>query len=94
MIRRKRRLPGSGSPADYIPLWGSCVDRQIGNEPFIWGTRPSVADVKLYIVERWISSGSLDDIPVDSFDHFLRLTNLVGKVGSHPAVVGWYTNGS
>jgi prostaglandin-H2 D-isomerase / glutathione transferase len=80
--------------SDYIPLWGTCVDRQIGDAPFVGGTQPNVADVKLYIVERWISGGSLDDIPADSFDHFLRLKTVAGNVGSHPAVVGWQTAAS
>jgi prostaglandin-H2 D-isomerase / glutathione transferase len=76
--------------SDYIPLWGNCVDRQIGDAPFVGGTRPNVADVKLYVVERWISTGSLDDIPADSFDPYRRLKTVVANVASHPAVVGWY----
>jgi glutathione S-transferase len=80
--------------SDYLPLWGSCVDRQIGNEPFIGGTRPNVADVKLYIVARWISSGSLDDIPANSFDPYARIKTVVGSVSSHPAIAGWYAGTS
>ncbi len=76
--------------SDYIPLWGNCVDRQIGDAPFVGGTRPNVVDVKLYIVERRISSGRLEDIPADIFDRFPRLKTVVGNVASHPAVVGWY----
>jgi glutathione S-transferase len=80
--------------ADYIPLWGRCVDRQVGTGPFVGGARPNVADIKLYIVERWISSGSLDDIPSDIFDPYSRLKALVGAVRTHPAVVGWYAASS
>jgi glutathione S-transferase len=76
--------------SDYIPLWGGCVDRQIGDAPFVGGTCPNVADIKLYVVERWISSGSLDDIPADSFDPYGRLKTVVGNVASHPTIVGWY----
>jgi prostaglandin-H2 D-isomerase / glutathione transferase len=80
--------------SEYIPFWGACVERQIGDGPFVGGARPNVADLKLYMVERWISSGSLDDIPSGSFDRYPRIKTVVGNVGSHPAIAGWYAAAS
>ncbi len=53
--------------SDYLGQWGRFVDRQITNGPFVAGADPSVADIKLFIVHRWITSGGLDDIPTDLF---------------------------
>ncbi len=75
---------------DYIPKWGHFVDRLIGDGPFVAGQGISVADIKLYIVERWIGSGSLDDIPADVFGPCDRLRALSRAVRDHPAVEGWY----
>lgn len=76
--------------AGYIPQWGCCVERQLGEGPFVGGARPGVADIKLYIVERWISSGALDDIPADVFDPLPRLKRLVDGVRALPAIATWY----
>jgi glutathione S-transferase len=77
---------------NYIPQWGRCVERLIGDGPFVGGDRPSVADIKLYMVDKWISSGSVDDIPRDLFDPFPRLKAVADGIGGLPAVVAWYAN--
>jgi glutathione S-transferase len=75
---------------DYIPKWGRFVDRQIGDGPFVGGARPSVADIKLHMVHRWISGGSLDDIPADLFAACPRLNAVAEGIRTHTAVVAWY----
>lgn len=75
--------------AEYIPQWGRCIERLIGEGPFVGGARPGVADVKLYMVEKWISSGSLDDIPAGIFDACPRLKALCAGVHNLPAVMSW-----
>ena len=77
---------------DYIPHWGRCVERLIGEGPFLAGAQPGVADIKLYMAERWISSGGLDDVPADLFDPFPRLKTLArqppGPAGGRGMVRG------
>lgn len=76
--------------AEYLPLWGRCVERQIGEGPFVGGKKPSVADIKLFMVDRWISNGGVDDVPADTFDPFPGLKSVADGIRKHPAVVSWY----
>jgi glutathione S-transferase len=76
--------------ADVVPLWGQCIERQIGAGPFVGGAQPSVADIKLYMMNRWIGGGNVDDIPADSFDTFPLLKGIGAGIASHPAVQAWY----
>lgn len=85
----RHQLAGS-----YIPQWGRCVERQIGEGPFVGGDRPSVADIKLYIVDKWISGGAVDDIPIDLFDPYPKLKAVANGIKTHPAVVAWYSKSS
>ena len=43
---------------DYLPQWAQCAERNIGPGPFVGGDKISVADIKLYMVVRWLSSGT------------------------------------
>ncbi|OSP56298.1 glutathione S-transferase family protein [Pseudoruegeria sp. SK021] len=74
---------------DYLTPWGQFIERQIGDGPFIGGATIGVADLKLFMADRWISSGALDDIPVDLFDDCPRLKALATGVGAHPAIQAW-----
>jgi glutathione S-transferase len=75
---------------DYIPQWATYVERQIGAGPFVGGKLPSVADIKLFVVDRWISSGVVDGIPMDIFGGYPKLRALTDAIRTHPAVVAWY----
>lgn len=75
---------------DYLPQWGGCVDRMIGDGPFVGGEKASVADIKLYMVDRWISRGGIDDVPATIFDPFTRLKTVAAGIADHGAVRGWY----
>lgn len=75
---------------DVIPRWGRGVERLIGQGPFVGGERPGVADIKLYMMDRWLSSGVLDDIPKDVLDDCPRLKAVAKGIATHPAVVSWY----
>lgn len=81
-----RRSARQALATDYIPQWATCVERQLGDGPFADGAKPGVADVKLYIVGRWISSGILDDIPADVLDRSPRLNALMKAFAAQPAV--------
>lgn len=76
--------------SDYIPQWARCVERQLGAGPFVDGDKPNVVDIKLYMVERWISSGGVEDIPREIFDAYPKLKALAEAVRNLPAVVAWY----
>jgi len=80
--------------ADYIPQWGLCIDRLVGDGPFVGGDRPSVADIKLYMMDKWISGGGVDDVPGDAFDPYARLKGVARAVATHPAVVAKYAAAS
>lgn len=74
----------------FLPLWARGVERYIGAGPFVGGDEPGVADIKLFIVCRWIGGGVLDDIPADCLGGFVRLQHLVESVGRLPEVARRY----
>ena len=75
---------------DYIPQWSRCVERMLGDGPFMAGADPSVVDMKLFIVDKWLSSGTVDDIPSSIFDAFPKFKAAAEAVRTHPRVVAWY----
>ncbi|WP_306258205.1 glutathione S-transferase [Pararhizobium sp. IMCC21322] len=77
---------------DYIAHWGAGVEQLIGAGPFLAGEQPSVADIKLYMAHKWISSGGIDDIPTDIFDPFTKFKTLADGMRNHPAVLKWYSS--
>ncbi len=79
--------------SDYIPQWGLCIERLLGDGPFVGGARPSVADIKLYMVDKWIAGGAVDDIPPHIFDPYPKLKALARAIATHPAVVARYATG-
>lgn len=73
--------------ANYIPKWGAGVEGLIKTGPFLAGDTPNVADIKLYMAEKWISSGDIDDIPTDTFDPFVKLKAVASAMRSHPTAL-------
>lgn len=62
-----------------LPFWLACFERLLksnGNTGFIVGDRLTVADLKLYWIMDWLSSGMLDGIPTTLLD-------------GYPALVAW-----
>ena len=58
---------------DTLPFWAECLERLLvsnGNTGFIVGDSLSVADLKLYWIIDWLTSGMLDGIPTTLFDGF------------------------
>jgi glutathione S-transferase len=74
---------------DAIAPWGTFVEGQLGNGPFVAGDKLNVADFKLYILTRWFVSGTLDHIPKTVLDHCPKLMRLYHAVGDHPTVKSW-----
>lgn len=60
--------------AEYtLPEWAAYFDRLLianGSNGYIVGDSLSVADLKLYWIIDWLSSGILDGIPTSLFDNF------------------------
>lgn len=81
----RRQLAGG-----FIPQWAACVERLIGGGPFVAGDRPGVADIKLYMVHRWIGQGILDGLPADLFAPYPKFGAVAHAIRNYPAVVAWY----
>ena len=75
--------------ANELRTWGGQVERQIGEGPFIGGAMLQVADIKLYMVVRWLTSGIMDHVPTTVFDHCPKLIRLYGAMGEHAGVKAW-----
>lgn len=75
--------------ANELATWGGQVERQIGDGPFVGGTKLQVADIKLYMMVRWLTSGVVDHVPTTVFDHCPKLLRLYRAVGDHPGVKAW-----
>ncbi len=75
--------------ANELSTWGSQVERQIGDGPFIGGATLQVADLKLYMVARWLTNGTLDHVPTTVLDHCPKLLRLHSGVAEHAGVKTW-----
>lgn len=73
----------------FLPDWGSRVERQLGNGPFLDGDRLNVVDIKLYMVVRWVTSGAIDHVPKTVLDECPKLLRLFRAVGEHAKVRAW-----
>ncbi|MES2128777.1 MAG: glutathione S-transferase family protein [Pseudomonadota bacterium] len=78
----------------YLPAWGSYVEQQLGAGPFVGGDILNVADIKLYMVVRWLASGTVDHIPTTVFAHCPKLMALYQAVGAHAGIKGWIERAS
>ena len=74
---------------NYLSVWGSNVERQLGDHPFVGGDTIHVVDIKLYMVVRWLTSGVVDHLPTNVFDHCPKLKRLCQRVGEHAGVKAW-----
>ncbi len=60
-----------------LPEWATYLERLLisnGGTGFIVGNALTVADLKLYWIVDWLTSGILDGIPTDLFDACPNLT--------------------
>jgi len=87
----KKRAAREAFAANELATWGSQVERQLGDGPFVGGETLQVADIKLYMVVRWLTSGTLDHVPATVLDHCPKLLRLYRAVGEHPGVKAWLT---
>jgi len=85
----QKRAAREALAANELKTWGSQVERQLGEGPFSGGVRLQVADLKLYMMARWLTSGVLDHISTSVLDHCLKLLRLHKAVAEHAGVQGW-----
>lgn len=85
----QKRAAREALAANELKTWSSQVERQIGAGPFLAGERLQVADLKLYMIVRWLTSGVLDHIPTTVLDHCPKLLRLGRAVGEHAGVKAW-----
>ncbi|MDH4289828.1 MAG: glutathione S-transferase family protein, partial [Aquincola sp.] len=53
----QKRAAREALSANELATWGSQVERQLGDGPFVGGQSLQVADIKVYMVVRWLTSG-------------------------------------
>jgi glutathione S-transferase len=66
--------------ANELTTWGRHIERQLGDGPFIGGAALHVADIKLYMAVRWLTSGTVDHVPTTVFDKYPKLLRLYHAV--------------
>ena len=86
----EKKLARQEAASGYLQEWGGAVERQIGAGPFLAGTKPSVADLKLFVAVGAYLKGTIDHIPTDVFRAFPKLLRLVEAVKQHPRIMDWY----
>lgn len=83
-----------------LPQIFSSLDRLIdtnkkelgGNGDFSCGNSLTTADLMLYCLHDWLSSGVLDNIPTDILNKYSNITKVVTTVKNNQKVKEWYAN--
>ena len=75
--------------SDYLPKWGSNIEKMLGDQPFFGGATISVVDIKLYMIVRWFKSGVLDHVVTTVFDDCPKLNRVYQSVADHAGVKAW-----
>lgn len=71
-----------------ITTWAGQVERQIRG-PFLCGEKIQVADVKLWSLVQWLTSGVIDFVPVDVLAPYKKLLGVHENVAAVPKVVAF-----
>ena len=85
----QKRVAREKLAREYLPTWGTNVENQLTDHPYVGGNTLHVVDIKLYMVIRWIVSGIIDHIPVTVFDHCPKLKRVYREMSEHPGVTAW-----
>ncbi len=73
-----------------IPTWAANIEKQLGEGPWFGGAKLHVVDLKLFVMTRWLRSGTLDHIPTTVIDGHPKLARLHDAVRDHAGVVSWH----
>jgi glutathione S-transferase len=85
----QKRAAREALAANELATWGSQVEHQLGEGPFVGGQSIQVVDIKLYMVVRWLTAGTLDHVPATVLDHCPKLMRLYRAVAEYPGVKAW-----
>lgn len=85
----QKRAARQSLAANELRTWGDQVERQLGGGPFLAGATLQVADLKLYMLARWLTSGVLDHIPASVLDHCPKVLGLRDAVATDTRIKGW-----
>ena len=72
----------------YLQEWGRQMNAQVKG-PYLGGTNPSVADIKIYMILGWFKRGGLDYISPQIFDQLGQLNGVYDAMHAHPAIQSW-----
>ncbi len=90
----QKRQAREALAANELNTWGRQVERQLSDGPFVGGTKLQIADLKLYMIVRWLTTGALDHVPSTVLDHCPKLLRLFRAVGDHAGVKDWQSKSS
>lgn len=79
-----------GLVASYLPLWGERAEKQLGEGPFVAGSKLHVVDLKLHMAVRWFVGGKVDHIPATIFAAYPKLLRVHDAVRDDARVKAWY----
>jgi glutathione S-transferase len=79
--------------ATVVPGWATFAEKNVTSEPFFGGAKLHVVDIKLYIILRWFTNGTLDHVPTTIFDGYPKLLRVHDAVRDHAGVKAWYARG-
>jgi len=87
--KKAREALAAGSIAHFLRQFEARL-KAGGGEWFV-ENRLTVADLKCYLLVRWLKSGLLDHIPADIVDkHAPLLAKHLERVENHPAIAAYY----
>ena len=72
-----------------IPAWCATAEKQIAG-PFFGGSKIQVADLKLFMMVKWLAGGVLDHIPATIVAGFPKLFGVHDAVRDHAGIQAWY----
>jgi len=77
---------------NVFPIWFERFQKRLqsnGGKHFV-GHALTVADLKLYCLLGWISSGKMDHIPVDYVNKYPALAAFQKELDAHPKIKAWH----
>ena len=86
--KKEMRLELAKGP---LPRKISFLEEQLeqGSNDWFVGSRISIADIAVWRLFGWLTSGTIDHLPTDLLAPFPRLRAVCSSVNEHPGVVEW-----
>lgn len=81
--------------AGTLPKYLRWLEQQLASHggEFLADNRLTIADLKAFVILRWLGSGKLDHIPVDLIETAApKLPNYVSRIAKLPAIVEYYAS--